>query len=144
MKPIHGTKETIYYAEHFGTGHIIYPTQLPQALQPLGYVLKSTSNPKEMDRIFRKMHDQEREHNEKFVERLYHQGRERFEMVRATLKGRLLASDVSNAERDVIKECLRLMDENDHKMQQNNVYGVSAMEEFEAPLEGPRTKVTIN
>jgi hypothetical protein len=33
------------------------------------------------------------------------------------------------------------MDERDHKMQQNTVYGVSAMEATEAPIEGTRTRV---
>ena len=50
--------------------------------------------------------------------------------------------DCKEWEKAFIREALRRMDERDHKMQQNTVYGVSSMQETEAPIEGARTKVS--
>ncbi len=108
---------------------------------PIGFARYSTTNPKEMDRLFNRMHDQEREQNEKFLERLYTQGREKYDMLRSNLRNRLMASGVSDAEKNIIRASLKLMDERDHKAQQNTVRGVSAMQETERPIEGSRTRV---
>jgi hypothetical protein len=87
------------------------------------------------------MHEQEREQNEKFLEQLYSRSREKYEALRSALRDRLSSSGVSDAEKNIIRAAFRLMDERDHKMQQNTAYGVSAMQEKEAPIEGPRTRV---
>ena len=131
-------KERLFWQEN-AVGYIY----LSSPMSPLapGFMLKSTTNPKEMDRIFNKMHAQEREHNERFIEKLYNQGREFYDAKRSALRNRLVSAGVSDAEKNVIRQCLSLMDEKDHKMQQNSVYGVSAMQERDAPIEGKRTRV---
>lgn len=131
-------KECLWYAEN-AVGRIYFTSPMSD-LQP-GYVLRHTTSPREMDRLFNKMHDQEREQNERFVERLYNRGREHYEKLRSSLMTRLTSAGVSEAEKNIIRASLKLMNERDHKMQQNHAYGVSSMQESEAPLEGPRTKV---
>ena len=54
-----------------------------------------------------------------------------------------MMAEVSDAEKNLIRASLNLMNERDHKMQQNTVQGVSAMQETEAPLPPTRRKVTI-
>lgn len=97
-----------------------------------------------MDKVFNRMHEQEREQNEKFIEKLYNQGRERYERLRSSLRARLQSAGVSDAEKGIIRASMKLMDEKDAKMQQNNVYGISSMQEAPEPLPGPSTKVAIN
>lgn len=131
-------KEALWYAEN-AVGRIYFTSPM-STLQP-GYALFHTTNPKEMDRLFNKMHAQEREQNERFIEQLWNRGRSYYEALRSKLITRLSSAGVSDAEKNIIRASLALMDERDHKAQQNTVYGVSAMQESPAPLEGPRTKV---
>lgn len=135
-------KEKLWFAENPVTMHIFFTS--PFSPLPAGFVRRSTTNPREMDRLFNRVHEQEREANEKFIEKLYSRGREHYDNLRSTLRTRLNSAGVSNAERNIIRASLKLMDEKDAKMQQNTVYGISAMQESEEPLPGPRTKVTVN
>lgn len=135
-------KEKLWYAENPVTKHV-YLTSPMSKLQ-LGFVLKSTTNPKEMDRIFTRLHEQEREHNEKFIEALYNRGREKYESLRSNLRQRFQSAGVSDAEKNIIRAALKLMDEKDARSQENNVYGISGMQEAPEPLPGPSKKVLIN
>jgi hypothetical protein len=94
-----------------------------------------------MDHVFRKIHEQERERTEKEIEKLWSRGRAYYEELRSRLNQRLLSVETSEWEKAFIRESLRLMNERDFEAQKNTKYGVSAMEESEAPLEGARTKV---
>lgn len=134
--------EVLWYAEHYMTKRIFFTS--PQSTLPPGYNRHSTSSPKEMDRLFTRMHEQEREHNEKQIEQIYNRGREYYERCRGELKSRLASAGTSNVEKNIIRASLKLMDDKDSKMQENHVYGISALQESPAPLEGPRTKVTVN
>ena len=96
-----------------------------------------------MDRLFQKMHDQEREHNQVMIDKLYLRGKENFTRMRSELLRRIGLHDTSNAEKGIIREALRRMDEKEAKMQQNTVYGVSAMQEAPEPLPARNVKVTI-
>lgn len=131
-------KECLWYGEN-AVGRIYFTSPMSN-LQP-GYALRHTTNPKEMDRLFNKMHEQEREQNERLIEKLYNRDRAHYEALREALMTRLNGTDVSNAEKNIIRASLKLMNERDRKMQQNTVYGVSSMQESPAPLDGPRTKV---
>ena len=135
------SKETLYYAEN-AVGRI-YFTSPASPLHP-GYMLKSTNSPREMDRIFQKMHDQEREHNQAMIDKLYLRGKENFARMRSELLRKIGLHDTSNAEKGIIREALRRMDEKEAKMQENTVYGVSAMQEAPEPLPASNVKVTIN
>lgn len=128
-------KECLWWAEN-SVGRIYFTSPM-SSLQP-GYVLRHTTSPREMDRLFNKMHSQEREHNEQFLERLFNQGREFYEARRSSLRTRLTSAGVSDAEKNIIREALCLMDERDRKMQRNGFYGVSAMQESTEPI--PATK----
>jgi hypothetical protein len=94
-----------------------------------------------MDRIFKRLNEQEHEDNAVMVEKLYNRGRAFYDAARSRLTQRLLSVDTKEWEKAFIREALRLMDERDYKMQQNTVYGISAMETTEAPIEGARTRV---
>jgi hypothetical protein len=131
-------KERLWWAEN-ATGHIFFTS--PFSPLPAGFARKSTTNPKEMDRLFNRMHEQEREANEKHIEALYSRGREHYDRLRSALRTRLQSAGVSDAEKNIIRASLKLMDEKDAKMQQNNVYGVSAMQESPEPLPGPTTRI---
>lgn len=133
-------KEKLWWAEN-ATGHIFFTS--PMSPLPAGYERRSTTNPKEMDRLFNRLHQQEREANEQLIEKLYNRNRERYDTLRSNLRNRLMMAEVSDAEKNLIRASLNLMNERDHKMQQNTVQGVSAMQETEAPLPPTRRKVTI-
>lgn len=132
-------KEVLWWAENPITKRIYFSS--PMSPLQHGYVLKSTTSPKEMDRLFNRMHEQEREQNEKFIEKLYNKGREKYEKTRSVLRDRLSSAGVPDAEKNIIRACLKLMDDRDSRMQRNTVYGISAMEEHEAPIEGKRTRI---
>lgn len=133
-------RERLYYAENV-VGYVYLASQQSN-LKP-GFMLKSTTNPKEMDRIFARLNQQERDHNEKMLEQLYSRGRQAYENKRDYLRGRLASSGCSPAEKTMIREALRLMDERDRKMQQNTVYGVSGVQEAPEPLPARNTVVMI-
>jgi hypothetical protein len=106
-----------------------------------GFNRHKTNEPKQMDRIFKRLNEQEHEDNAVMVEKLYNRGRAFYEAARSRLTQRLMSVDCKEWEKAFIREALHLMDERDHKMQQNTVYGISAMETTEAPIEGARTRV---
>ncbi|HWF62930.1 MAG TPA: hypothetical protein VN666_21840 [Nitrospira sp.] len=132
-------KEVLWYAEHYQTKRIFFTSPLSPV--PHGYVRHCTKNPKEMDRLFNRMHEQERAKNEQVIEGILTRGREHYDRLRSALRTRLQSAGVSDAEKNIIRASLKLMDERDSKMQQNTVYGVSAMQESEAPLEPTRTRI---
>lgn len=132
------SKETLWYAEN-AFGYVYFASQMSD-LKP-GFALRSTSSPKEMDRIFARMHQQERDHNEKFLERLYNRDRQKYTLLREGLKARLGSAEVAEAEKGIIREALKLMDAKDSASQENHAYGVSAMQEAPAPLPAPRTRI---
>ena len=131
-------KERLWWAEN-AVGKIFFTS--PIAFLPPGYARFSTTEPKQMDRLFNRMHDQEREKNEKLIENIYNRDRMRYDMLRSSLRTRLKTAGVTDAEKNIIRASLKLMDEHDHKMQQNNVYGVSAIQEHEANNGPATTKV---
>jgi hypothetical protein len=134
-------REKLWFAENPLTKRIFFTS--PMSPLPPGYIRKSTTSPREMDRLFNRMHDQEREANEKLVEKIYNRGREHYDRLRSALRSRLQSGSTSDAEKNIIRASLKLMDEKDSKMQQNNVYGVSAMQEASEPLPARNTTVMI-
>ena len=132
-------KEKVWYDENPMTRHVVLTS--PMTPSRVGYNRHSTTNPKEMDRVFKRLHEQEHEANEKLIEKLWGRGKAHYDAIRSRLTQRLLAADCKEWEKAFIRESLRLMNERDHKSQKNSVYGVSAMEESVAPLEGARVKV---
>ena len=133
-------KEVLWWDENPVTHRVVMTS--PMSPRRHGFNRHKTTNPREMERIFMRMNAQEHEDNEKLVEKLYNRGREFYLAARSRLTQRLLSVDCKEWEKAFIREALRLMDERDHKMQQNTVFGVSAMQETEAPIEGARTKVS--
>ena len=132
------SKEVLFYAEN-AVGRI-YFTSPQSTLQP-GYMLKSTNSPREMDRLFVKMHEQEREHNQQVIDQLFARGKENFDRMRSELRRKIGLHDTSNAEKNIIREALKRMDEKEAKLQENTVYGVSALQEGPEPLPAPNERV---
>ena len=132
-------KEVLWYDQNPATGHVVMTS--PMTPHRIGYNRHKTNQPKEMDRVFRKLHEQEREANEKLIEKIWARGREHYEALRGRLMQRLTATDCKEWEKSFIREALRRMADRDHANQQNTRYGVSAMEESAAPLPASRTKV---
>src|ERR1700743_2959445 len=122
-------KEVLWFAENPITKRIFFTS--PMSPLPYGYVRKSTTSPKEMDRVFQRMHEQEREHNERLIENLYLRGKENYDRLRSALRDRLQSAGVSEAEKGIIRESLKLMDEKESKAQKNTVYGISALQEMD-------------
>jgi hypothetical protein len=132
-------KEVLWFAENPATKRVFFTS--PLSPLPPGYNRCSTTNPREMDRVFNRMHEQEREANEKMIEQIWNRGREYYDRIRSELRTRLNSAGVSNAEKNIIRASLELMDEKDSKSQVNSVYGVSAMQEAPAPLPGKSTRI---
>ncbi len=132
-------KEVLWYDKNHTTNHVIMTS--PMHPRRLGYARYKTTDPKEMYRVFRKLHEQEREENEATLEKMWNRGRARYEQLRSTLNQRLLSAGTGEWEKAFIREALRLMAERDHNEQKNTRYGVSGMELGDAPLEGGRTRV---
>jgi hypothetical protein len=134
-------KECIWYDENPQTGHVILTS--PMTPRRHGYVRHRTTKPKEMDRVFRKLHVQEREKNEDLIRRIWERGKDKYEALRSRLYQRLASADCKEWEKSFIREALQRMADRDFENQKNTLYGVSAMEEQEAPVPGGRTKVTV-
>ncbi len=132
-------KEVLWYDQNPATGHVVMTS--PMTPHRIGYNRHKTNQPKEMDRVYRKIHEQEREKNEKLIEKIWARGRSHYEALRSKLNQRMLSADCKEWEKSFIREALQRMADRDHANQQNTRYGVSAMEESIAPLPGPRTKV---
>ncbi len=132
-------KEVLHYDQNPATGHVVMTS--PMTPHRIGYNRHKTNQPKEMDRVFRKLHEQEREANEKLIEKIWARGRSHYEALRGRLMQRLLATDCKEWEKAFIREALQRMADRDHANQENTRYGVSAMEDAPAPLPPSRTKV---
>ena len=132
-------KEILWYLENPQTR--VVQITAPMAPIPHGFVRHKTNQPKEMDRVFRKLNEQEREKNQAVLDQLWGRGRAYYEALRGRLMERLVSADTKEWEKAIIRESLRLMNERDHESQKNHQYGVSQMELSDAPLEGARTKV---
>ena len=132
-------KEVLYFDENPITKQVVITS--PISPYRHGFNRHKTNQPKEMDRVFRKMHEQERQKNEQLIEKIWNRGRAYYDALRSRLNQRMLSCETSEWEKSFIRESLRLMNERDHEAQQNTKYGVSALETTEAPLEGGRTKV---
>lgn len=133
-------KEVLWFDQNPLTHRVVMTS--PMSPRRPGFNRHKTTNPREMERVFQRMNAQEHEDNEKLVEKLYNRGREYYNRVRSRLTQRFLSVDCKEWEKAFIREALKRMDERDHKMQQNTVYGVSAMQATPAPIEGARTKVS--
>jgi hypothetical protein len=132
-------KEVLFFDRNHTTNHVI--TTSPMHPQRTGYARYKTTDPKEMDRVFRKLHEQERDKNAQVIEKMWSRGRAQYEALRDRLNQRLVSADTKVWEKAFIRESLRLMSERDNEAQKNHVYGISAMEESPAPLPGARTRV---
>jgi hypothetical protein len=132
-------KECLWYDENPRTLHVIMTS--PMTPRRPGYVRHKTTQPKEMDRVFRKISEQEREKNEELIRKIWERGRPQYEALRERLMQRLVSADTKEWEKAFIREALQRMADRDHENQKNTRFGVSAMEEKEAPIQGGRTRV---
>ncbi len=132
-------KEVLWWLENPKT-RVVQMTS-PMAPIPYGFVRHKTNQPKEMDRVFRKLHEQERDKNEKLIQKMWSRGRAHYEALRDRLNQRLVSADTKEWEKAFIRESLRLMEERDHEAQKNHQYGVSGLELGDAPIQGARTRV---
>ena len=132
-------KEVLHYDQNPATGHVVMTS--PMTPHRIGYNRHKTNQPKEMDRVYRKIHEQEREKNEKLIEKIWARGRSHYEALRSKLNQRMLSADCKEWEKSFIREALQRMADRDHANQENTRYGVSAMEDAPAPLPPSRTRV---
>jgi len=132
-------KEVLFFDENPITKQVVITSPISPFRH--GFNRHKTNQPKEMDRVFRRLHEQEREKNAQLIEKLWSRGRAYYDKLRSRLTQRLLSVETGEWEKSFIKESLRLMDERDSAAQQNNRYGLSAMETTETPLAGGRTRV---
>ena len=132
-------KEILYYLENPVTRVV----QITSPISPIphGFNRHKTNVPREMDRVFRKLHEQEREKNQQVIERMWSRGRAHYEALRGRLNQRLLSADTKEWEKAFIREALQRMADRDHANQENTRYGVSSMEDAPAPLPPSRTRV---
>lgn len=134
-------KEVLWYDENPLTREVIITA--PAVPQRPGFNRHKTTQAKEMDRVFRKVSEQEHEKNAEVIEKLWNRGRDYYDACRSRLTQRMLSADCKEWEKSFIKEALKRMEIREFEASQNNVYGVSSMEESSAPLPGPSTRISV-
>ncbi|MDE2099397.1 MAG: hypothetical protein KGL39_19250 [Patescibacteria group bacterium] len=126
--------EKLYYAKNT-YGHV-YLTTPYSPLKP-GYIRYSTTVPSEMDKIFAKMDEQVRSENEGLNYKLYLRRKEQIEKWRSDIRSRMLSSECSDEERDILRVALTACDNRERKLMENNAYGVSEMQKKESNPKAP-------
>lgn len=101
---------------------------------PEGFIRCSTTIPAEMDRIFKKLDQQERKQYAEMTEKAYNARKEFIDANLSNLRSRLAMADCSQREKDVIRAWIAAFNRRQKKLQECTVYGVSAMQTTEAPL----------
>lgn len=109
----------------------IYLTSPASPVKP-GFVRYSTTVPAEMDKVFARLAQQTRAENENLTYALYVRRKDLIDKWRGDIRARMIASDCSNEERDILRAALAACDRREEKLNRNTVYGVSAMQTTEA------------
>src|SRR5271155_4241718 len=102
------SKERLYWQQN-AAGYVFLSS--PESPLRIGFRLESTASGKEMDKIFNILHEQEREHNQKIIDNLFSRGKENFDRMRSELRRKIGLHDTSNAEKNIIREAIKRMDE---------------------------------
>jgi hypothetical protein len=129
--------ETLYWAEN-AAGYVYL--SLPGAPLKPGFQRFSTRTPSEMDRIFAKLDRQEKKFHAEMTEQIFNRGAAWIDQNRSNIRNRMAQSN-SEGEKEVLRAWLKAFDNRMDKLMKNTVYGVSAMQTTEAPLDKPRGKV---
>ena len=95
-------KEILWYLENPMTR--VVQITAPMAPIPDGFNRHKTNQPKEMDRVFRKLHEQERDKNAQVIEKMWSRGRAQYEALRDRLNQRLVSADTKVWEKAFIRE----------------------------------------
>ena len=103
---------------------------------PEGFIRCSTKVPSEMDKIFKKLDQQERAKYAKMTEDAYNRRKDFIESNLSNLRTKL-ANSSNNFERVVIRAWIEAFNRKQAKLQECTVYGVSAMQTTEAPRPAP-------
>jgi hypothetical protein len=89
-----------------------------------------------MDKIFKKLDQQERAKYAKMTEDAYNRRKDFIESNLSNLRTKL-ANSSNNAERAVIRAWIEAFNRKQAKLQECTVYGISAMQTTEAPRPAP-------
>ena len=131
--------ETLYWCENsFG---YVFLTSIMSTI-PEGFIRCSTTIPSEMDKIFAKLDKQERAKYAKMTHDAYERRKEFIEHNLSDLRTRL-ANSTNNFERGIIRAWIEAFNKRQSRLQECTVYGVSEMQQREAPLPGPSRKIIL-
>ena len=125
--------ETVIYQEN-AAGHVFLSSR--QSPLKEGYMLKYAETAADADKIFARLSQQEAQKAAKMNEREYNRRKEKLIHWRDGLLAKLsnLPNDFS---RDFVKSAIQAAENKLSRLENNSVYGVSAMQLEEAPLERP-------
>lgn len=126
--------EKLVYAKN--THGYVYLTSLGSPLKP-GFIRYATTVPAEMDKVFATLAQQTRAENENLTYQLYMRRKASIDKWRSDIRARMISSDCSAAERDILVAALAACDHREEKLNRNSVHGVSAMQTTEANPKAP-------
>jgi len=127
--------EKLVYCKNDATGHI-YLSSMASPVKP-GYTRYSTTIPADMDKVFAKLAQQTHEENECLTYALYMRRKGMIDKWRSDIRARMVSSECSNEERDILKAALAACDRREEKLNRSTVYGKSAMQTTEANPKAP-------
>src|ERR1700761_4897744 len=105
--------EKLVYAKN-SSGYI-YLTSPTSPLRP-GFIRYSTTTPSEMDKIFAKLDQQTRAENANLTYELYMRRKHLIDEWRSNIRSRMISTDCSDAERDILRAALAACDSREEKL----------------------------
>ena len=134
--------DSVYYCEN-SAGHVFLTT--PESPIPEGFQRFHATTVWEVERIWKRIDQQEKRDAERMTETMYLQRKAKLEAMKSHLATRMASSDCSNAEKDFIRESLKVLNRKEDILNSHSVYGVAFMQQKEAPLPAAvNEKVTVN
>ena len=133
--------ESVWYCENSG-GHVFLTT--PESPVPEGFQRFHATTVWEVERVWKRLDQQERRAAEQMTEKIFLQRMAKIQVIKSGLEQRKLAADCSNAERDFIRESIKVLNRKEDTLNKCSVYGVAYMQQKEKPLppENPVVRVT--
>lgn len=123
--------DAVWYAENnAGRVYITISGAPPKE----GYAIKCAETVPQVEWLWKKLDQQEREQAQRMNEAIYNRRSSNIALMRSHLRQRAMSVDCSPLERDFISQAQQILDRKQDAMDKFSVYGVAAMQEHEAPL----------
>jgi hypothetical protein len=135
-----GTDKVWYREDAKGT--VVLTT--PESPLPPGWQRYEAATAAEVERVWKRIDQQERRQAEKMTESLFNNRKGKILEMKSTLDARKIAPDCTNAERDFIREAVKILNRKEDVLNRCSIFGVAAMQEKEAPVAASSTVVKVS